>query len=124
MVSSETAAALVSPEHLGRRRPDGNDWFYTGDMAGRRSFLLTGAAALVGFIASPTFEAEDKQVKKLTADDLKTLLKNKPKLFFLDVREPKEIEQLGTIRGYVNIPISQLERRYSEIPKDVLIVTA
>jgi rhodanese-related sulfurtransferase len=40
------------------------------------------------------------------------------------VREPKELAELGTIKGYVNIPLGQLESRLSEIPKDKLIVTA
>jgi rhodanese-related sulfurtransferase len=40
------------------------------------------------------------------------------------VREPKELEELGTIKGYVNIPLSQIENRLSEIPKNKLIVTA
>lgn len=66
--------------------------------------------------------SQNAQDKDLTADELKGLLDKKVKLFFLDVREPKEIEDLGTIEGYVNIPMSQLEARIKEIPKDVLIV--
>jgi len=61
--------------------------------------------------------------KQLSADELKELL-DKKKVFFLDVREPRELEELGTIKGYVNIPLSQIESRLSEIPKDKLIVTA
>jgi rhodanese-related sulfurtransferase len=62
------------------------------------------------------------QEKELSADELKGMLDKKVKLFYLDVREPKELEELGTIEGYVNIPLSQLDKRVSEIPKDVLIV--
>jgi hypothetical protein len=62
--------------------------------------------------------------RQLTADELKTLLESGKGVFFLDVREPQEIELLGTIRGYVNIPISQLETRLAEIPRDKLIITA
>ena len=61
--------------------------------------------------------------KKLSPDELKTLLDRKD-ICFLDVREPKELEEFGTIKGYVNIPIGQLESRYRELPKDKLIVTA
>ena len=60
--------------------------------------------------------------KELSADELKAMLDKKVKLFYLDVREPKELEELGTIDGHVNIPMSQLEARLSEIPRDVLIV--
>lgn len=64
------------------------------------------------------------QDKNLTADELKKALENEKNLFFLDVREPKELEELGTIKGYVNIPLGQLESRLSEIPKDKLVITA
>lgn len=63
-------------------------------------------------------------VKQLTSEDLKKLIDEKTKFFFLDVREPKEIAELGTMKGYVNIPLSQVETRFKEIPKDALIVTA
>ena len=36
----------------------------------------------------------------------------------------KELEELGTIKGYVNIPLDQLEKRIAEVPKNKLIVTA
>ena len=67
--------------------------------------------------------ASGDKVKKLSPDELKTLL-DKKDICFLDVREPKELEDLGTIKGYVNIPLGQLESRYRELPKDKLIVTA
>ena len=64
-----------------------------------------------------------EEEKNLSADELKELL-DKKKVYFLDVREPKELTELGTIKGYVNIPLGQMEGRLSEIPKDKLIVTA
>lgn len=68
-------------------------------------------------------QAENKTAEKeLSADELKSMLDRKVKLFFLDVREPKEIEELGSFPGYVNIPMSQLEARINEIPRDVLLV--
>ena len=60
----------------------------------------------------------------MSADDLKKLADSKKKFFFLDVREPKELVEFGTMKGYVNIPIGQLEKRTSEIPKDAVVVTA
>ena len=45
-------------------------------------------------------------------------------VFFLDVREPKEILEHGSIEGYVNIPMSRLEARLSELPRDRPILTA
>jgi hypothetical protein len=77
-------------------------------------FILLTAAGALG--------AQNKE-KTLSADELKELL-DKKEVYFLDVREPKELEELGTIKGYVNIPLSQMEHRLTEIPKNKLIVTA
>jgi rhodanese-related sulfurtransferase len=61
--------------------------------------------------------------KTITDEELAKLAAQPGKIFFLDVREPEEIATLGSIKGYVNIPLSQLESRLTEIPKDKLIVT-
>ena len=66
--------------------------------------------------------AQDKE-KPLTADELEKALAKK-NVFFLDVREPKELEELGTLEGYTNIPLGQLEARLAELPKSKLIITA
>jgi hypothetical protein len=63
---------------------------------------------------------EDKRVK---ADDIDKVMAE-GNVFFLDVREPKEIEEGGSYEGYVNIPMSQLESRLGELPKDRPILTA
>jgi hypothetical protein len=61
--------------------------------------------------------------KRVTAEDIDSVMQDK-KVLFLDVREPKEIEDLGGYEGYVNIPMSQLEARLGELPKDRPILTA
>jgi len=93
-------------------------------MGMRRLFLKV-------LLAAPTFvlrlaAQDDKPVsaKSLSTDELKKLVDSDAKFFFLDVREPKELEELGTIKGFVNIPMSQIEARISEIPKDMYVVTA
>jgi len=68
--------------------------------------------------------AQETSAKKLTPEEVKELAGGGQKYFFLDVREPKELEELGTLAGYVNIPLGDLEQRLSEIPKDTLVVTA
>ena len=60
---------------------------------------------------------------KMASDDVLALVE-KGEVFFLDVREPKELEELGTFDGYVNIPLGQIEKRLAEIPKDKAIITA
>jgi rhodanese-related sulfurtransferase len=61
--------------------------------------------------------------KTVSDEQLAKLLEQPGKVFFLDVREPAEIATLGSIKGYVNIPLSQIESRLKEIPRDKLIVT-
>lgn len=63
------------------------------------------------------------KVRELSAGELARLLEQPDKVFFLDVREPHEIRMLGSVKGYVNIPISQLPARLGEIPKNRVIVT-
>jgi hypothetical protein len=61
--------------------------------------------------------------QRIAADAIDKLLAD-GKAILLDVREPKELEELGTREGYINIPIGQLEGRLSELPKDKTILTA
>lgn len=84
---------------------------------------LTRFQWFTGLFGALAFGQEQK-VKQYTADELKDLLANEKNLYFLDVREPKEVAELGSIKGYVNIPLSQVESRLSEIPKNKVIVTA
>lgn len=79
------------------------------------------ALATAGLLA--LFGQEKPKVKQLTAEEITEAIEKK-KVFFLDVREPKEIAELGTMQGYVNIPLTQLESRLKELPKDRLILTA
>jgi rhodanese-related sulfurtransferase len=70
-----------------------------------------------GLMAAPA-------AKQLSPEELGKLLEKRENLFFLDVRDPSEIAQLGSIKGYVNIPLAQLESRLKEVPRDKLIITA
>ena len=83
------------------------------------AFLLVPAFALAQQAAAPP----PPQAPKMASDDVMTLIE-KGEVFFLDVREPDELEKLGTLDGYVNIPLGQIEKRLSEIPKDKAIITA
>jgi predicted sulfurtransferase len=73
--------------------------------------------------SSSTGPGNQPKAQKMASDDVLALLE-KGDVFFLDVREPKELEELGTFEGYVNIPVGQLEKRLSEIPKNKAIITA
>ncbi|MFN9920550.1 MAG: rhodanese-like domain-containing protein [Acidobacteriota bacterium] len=77
------------------------------------------------FLAALATLAQDSSIRKITdADELEKFIKEQSNLFFLDVRDPKEIEELGSLKGYVNIPLADLEKRLSEVPTDKTILTA
>ena len=68
--------------------------------------------------------AKQGDAKKITdAEELQQFIKENANVFYLDVREPKEIAELGSLKGYVNIPIADLQKRMKEVPKDRTIVT-
>jgi rhodanese-related sulfurtransferase len=81
-------------------------------------------AALGMLAAALGQEQKEQKPPRISIEDLKKRIDEKKDLFFLDVREPKEIEELGSLKGYVNIPLSQLASRLNEVPKDRFIVTA
>jgi rhodanese-related sulfurtransferase len=66
---------------------------------------------------------EEKEPVRVEASEIDKVLSQADALL-LDVREPEEIHELGTIEGYLNIPIDQLESRLDEIPRDKTILTA
>jgi hypothetical protein len=72
----------------------------------------------------PAKDATQPMAKKLTPEEVEKALEKRENIFFLDVREPDEIQKLGSLPGYVNIPLGQLESRLREVPKDKLIITA
>jgi predicted sulfurtransferase len=89
------------------------------------SLFLGGIAAGLLLAACATKAPPERvTVKKLHPAQLQSAIENPQDLFFLDVRDPSEIRELGTLPGYVNIPIDQLERRLSEIPRDKTVITA
>lgn len=63
---------------------------------------------------------EDRRVKTENIDSVMSM----GDTVLLDVREPKEIEELGGYEGAINIPVTQLEKRLGELPKDKTILTA
>ena len=82
-------------------------------MVRRNAILLLIAASL----------AFGQKAKKLSEEELAKLMEKPENLFLLDVREPDEIKELGSVPGYVNIPLGQLPSRLKEIPKGKAVVT-
>jgi hypothetical protein len=92
--------------------------------------MLAGAAILAAqqppsrsAPAPPSQGTPVPEDQRVAADAIDKLLAD-GQAILLDVREPKELEELGTREGYINIPIGELERRLNELPKDKTILTA
>lgn len=64
-------------------------------------------------------------VKQLSVKDAKALIDRTPNLYILDVRTPDEYRQVR-MKNSVLIPLSDLERRVGEIPKNrpILVICA
>jgi hypothetical protein len=95
-----------------------------GEEADMRHLIAISTLVLLPTIAmTQAPPAAQPTAPKMASDDVMALLE-KGEIFFLDVREPRELEELGTFEGYVNIPLGQIEKRLAEIPKDKAIITA
>jgi hypothetical protein len=84
------------------------------------AFAILSLGAPLRAQEAPVKDGPDRRVD---AEEIDKYILEK-KVFFLDVREPKELTDLGTLEGYTNIPLGQLEKRLGELPKDRLILTA
>ena len=88
----------------------------------QRSMMLAAVALSVAMLGCQKRAPEEEQ-NRVEAKDIDRVLAEADALL-LDVREPEEIRELGTLEGYLNIPIDQLESRLDEIPRDKTILTA
>ncbi len=84
---------------------------------------VLAAAVSIGALGCQRDAAAPTEQKRIEAQEIDRVLAEADALL-LDVREPEEIEELGTIEGYVNIPIGELESRLDELPREKTILTA
>ena len=73
--------------------------------------------------ASAQEPVASKEVPQITGEELASTLAD-ANVLLLDVRNPDELEEYGTVEGYLNIPIDELADRLSEVPRDKPILTA
>jgi hypothetical protein len=98
-------------------------------LAGAQQPAVQGQPAQQPQYLTPEQQAEIQKMpaidesRRVQTADIEALLA-KGDVVFLDVREPKEIEDLGTLEGYINIPVTELEKRLNELPKDKAVLTA
>ena len=60
--------------------------------------------------------------ERIPIPELKKKLESDRKTLVIDVREPKEIAESGTIPGALRIPMGKVEQRMDEFSKDSEIV--
>ncbi len=65
----------------------------------------------------------EPKAPRAEGDELADLLASEDYLL-LDVRRPEELEEHGTVEGYLNIPIDELADRLDEVPRDRPVLTA
>jgi rhodanese-related sulfurtransferase len=59
---------------------------------------------------------------RIPIPELQKKLESNKKPIVVDVREPSEIKESGAIPGAIHIPMRQIEKRMSELPKNAEIV--
>ncbi len=64
----------------------------------------------------------DTTPRRIPIPELKKKLESSKKPVVIDVREPKEVAESGSIPGAIHIPMSQVEKRMSEFPKNADLV--
>ena len=88
----------------------------TGWIQSSSVVVLVAAVACAGGV-------EKGEAERITGGPLAEALADGD-VFLLDVRRPDELAQLGTVEGYTNIPIEELDGRLDELPRDRPILTA
>jgi rhodanese-related sulfurtransferase len=60
--------------------------------------------------------------ERIAIQELKKKLDTGENLIVVDVRDASEIKESGAIPGAIHIPLAQVQKRLSELPKDSQIV--
>ena len=93
----------------------------------RRTVLaaLLACASVAGIASARAQEHAPPldESKRVQAADIDALLAQ-GQVVVLDVREPSELAETGTVKGAIHIPLGQLEARLGELPTDKVILTA
>lgn len=63
------------------------------------------------------------EVTYINKNQLKEMLSQKEDIILLDVREPKEFEELKPIEGYLNIPLDKLNENIDKLNKNKTIIS-
>lgn len=64
---------------------------------------------------------DETGVAFITADEVRKAQLGARRIVLVDVRSAAEFQE-GRIRGAVNVPLTEIERRFAEIPREPLVV--
>ena len=81
---------------------------------------LIVAASVVAFPAAGRAGGEEG-VAFIGADEIRKLQLSARRIMLVDVRSAAEFQEKH-IRGAVNVPLTEIERRFAEIPREPLVV--
>ena len=76
---------------------------------------------LAALLLSAPAAASAQAPKSIGADELRAKLAQGAKVLIVDVREPADAVD-GSLPGAINIPLTKLQERMKDIPKDVTLV--
>ena len=79
--------------------------------------LLTAGLCL----PAAAFAAGEEGVTLIGVDELRLVAQTPRRILIVDVRSPEEFQD-SRIEGAVNIPVTEVERRFGEIPRQGLVV--
>ncbi len=85
--------------------------------------LAFATLAIVAGVTAPLRAQAPDPARRVDPANIDALIAD-GKTVVLDVREPNELEETGTVKGAIHIPLGQLEARLGELPKDKVILTA
>ena len=81
--------------------------------------VLALAAALT--LPTPVFATGEEGVTLMGVDELWRLQQTPRRILIVDVRSPEEFQD-ARIKGAVNVPVTEIERHFGEIPRQGLVV--
>ena len=85
---------------------------------GAIAVALLAVLSVVGPAAAQNTEA----VERIAISSLKEKIDSGETLILIDVREDRELEADGAIKGAIHIPMGELDARMADIPKDIELV--
>jgi hypothetical protein len=91
----------------------------------KAAFIRCAALALVlaatAILAADAHTGDEAGLEFVSADALRSLQSTPRRIVIVDVRTPAEFKE-AHIKGSINVPLDELERRVGEIPRQGLVV--